>query len=66
MPLPNIDGNEDEKEEIIRESLGNFSKDLNSKINIEMTKKIGLKKQNRAINLPRICFDHDRMVLILH
>ena len=51
--LPIIDGNEDEKEEIIRESLGNFSKDLNSRINIEMTKKIGLKETHESNELTK-------------
>ena len=51
--LPIIDGNEDEKEEIIRESLGNFSKDLNSRINIEMTKKIGLKETHESNQLTK-------------
>ena len=51
--LPIIDGNEDEKEEIIRESLGNFSKDLNSRINIEMTKKIGLKETQESNQLTK-------------
>ena len=51
--LPIIDGNEDEKEEIIRESLGNFSKDLNSRINIEMTKKIGLKETHESNKLTK-------------
>ena len=51
--LPIIDGNEDEKEEIIRESLGNFSKDLNSRINIEMTKKIGLKETKQSNELTK-------------
>ncbi len=51
--LPIIDGNEDEKEEMIRESLGNFSKDLNSRINIEMTKKIGLKETHESNQLTK-------------
>ena len=51
--LPIIDGNEDEKEEMIRESLGNFSKDLNSRINIEMTKKIGLKETHESNELTK-------------
>ena len=51
--LPIIDGNEDEKEEMIRESLGNFSKDLNSRINIEMTKKIGLKETHESNELAK-------------
>ena len=51
--LPIIDENEDEKEEIIRESLGNFSKDLNSRINIEMTKKIGLKETHESNKLTK-------------
>jgi len=42
--LPIIEGNENEKEETIRESLGNFSKDINLKINTAMTKKVGLKE----------------------
>ncbi len=51
--LPIVDGNEDEKEEMIRESLGNFSKDLNSRINIEMTKKIGLKETHESNELTK-------------
>jgi len=52
--LPIIDGSEDEKEEIIRGSLENFSKDLNSRINIEMTKKIGLRETKESNELTKI------------
>ena len=51
--LPIIDGSEDEKEEIIRASLENFSKDLNSRINIEMTKKIGLEETKASNELTK-------------
>tara|TARA_B100001996_G_scaffold235783_1_gene182070 strand:+ start:1228 stop:2682 length:1455 start_codon:yes stop_codon:yes gene_type:complete len=51
--LPIIDGNEDKKEEIIRESLENFSENLNSRINIEMTKKIGLKETQESNELTK-------------
>lgn len=49
--LPIIEGNESEKEEAIRESLGNFSKDINSKINTTMTEKVGLEETKESNDL---------------
>ena len=49
--LPIIVGNENEKEEMIQESLGTFSKDINSKINTAMTEKIGLKETKESNDL---------------
>ena len=49
--LPIIEGNENEKEETIRESLGNFSKDINLKINMAMTEKVGLKETKESNDL---------------
>ena len=49
--LPIIEGNENEKEETIRESLGNFSKDINLKINTAMTEKVGLKETKESNDL---------------
>ena len=51
--LPIMDGDDDEKEEVIRESLENFSKDVNSRINIEMTKKIGLEETKESNELTK-------------
>tara|TARA_Y100001936_G_scaffold141093_1_gene137665 strand:- start:595 stop:1143 length:549 start_codon:yes stop_codon:yes gene_type:complete len=48
-----MDGDENEKEEKIRESLENFSKDVNSRINIEMTKKIGLGETKESNELTK-------------
>jgi uncharacterized protein YdiU (UPF0061 family) len=49
--LPIIEGNENEKEEAIKESLGNFSKDINLKINTAMTEKVGLKETKESNDL---------------
>ena len=51
--LPIMDGDDDEKEEVIRESLEHFSKDVNSRINIEMTKKIGLEETKESNELTK-------------
>ena len=51
--LPIMDGDDNEKEEVIRESLENFSKDVNSRINIEMTKKIGLEETKESNELTK-------------
>jgi Uncharacterized conserved protein len=51
--LPIMEGGENEKEEKIRESLENFSKDVNTKINIEMTKKIGLRATKESNELTK-------------
>ena len=51
--LPIMDGDDNEKEEVIRESLENFSKDVNSRINIEMTKKIALRETKESNELTK-------------
>ena len=51
--LPIMDGDDNEKEEKIRESLENFSKDMNSRINIEMTKKIALRETKESNELTK-------------
>ena len=51
--LPIMDGDNNEKEEVIRESLENFSKDVNSRINIEMTKKIALRETKESNELTK-------------